>query len=269
MNAPPLPAARVKVTAVVSSALAGLPIAVPALSTRPDATTSTSVSPSGSPSTIAPERLPMLTLAVPAVTVSSVMSPVPACRLMLPSTVVVVTDFDIGMDCDIVIAWPASRSIVLPLPRLVMSAFCRMSRVAFRLMWPLLDTTSALSVMSALLPPAFKNRFPLVTLMPSVPGSTSPSLTKIEPATVCSTRLPVTIRSDCSTSVLAVTATAKPSAVTRLTAIAAVWLTSIALASSRYRPLPRTLALSLAISVSTWFALVPTATAALRRNTLA
>ena len=58
---------------------------LPAFSSRPPALTSTSVSPSvGSPSMMPPAVAVMLTLAVPAFTNSSVMSPVPACSITLP-----------------------------------------------------------------------------------------------------------------------------------------------------------------------------------------
>ena len=209
----------------------------------------------------------MLMLAMPALMVSSVTLPLPARRAMLPSRLLVTTVC--APDCVMVMARPASRSMVLPLPWLVMSAFCSRSRAAFRLKWPLVNTTSALTVMSDVAPPAASSALPLLTLMPCVPVSASPSLTKIEPAAVCSTKLPVTITSDWSASVLPATTLDKPSAVTRLASTACVWPTSIALASSRYRPLPSTLALMVATSVSKWLALVPTAVLAFRRSALA
>ena len=166
-----------------------------------------------------------------------------------------------------VMARPATMLMVFALPKLVMSAFCTISLDASRLKCPLLRVISASILTLAFVPAAFNNIFPLVTLMPRVPTSMSPSLTRIDPAVVCSTRLPVTTRSDWAGSVMLVNVLPLPP--TRLTARTAVWPISISVASPMYIPLPRTLALILATSVSTAFAVVPTAAAVSRRSSLA
>ena len=252
------------------------PVALTAVMDSPAAMMSTSESPALSPSsTLTPayrRTKPLPVPAMPVRTVSRVMVPLVACRLMSPPLLLMVRvdAMPFALSCDMVMLRPANKSMVLGLKLAVISAFCKISWLAFRLMCPLELITSALSVrlLVALAgaAPACSRMLPKACTA-KVPASTSPSFTVRLPASVNKTSAPPDTKSDwAAASVLSVTAAVLP---TRWVKTVATLSTAMSVDSVMNIPPEPALPLSVATSTSRWLALSPAARVAVRRRALA
>ena len=160
-----------------------------------------------SPSRMLPTVATTRTLPEPAAKVSSVIFPLLVCSEILPLVVVLVT---VGfaarpVDCDMVMAMAATRSIVFPLVEVRMSAFCSTLRPALTLMFSALLMRSAFSVMSEPDSPDCTSTLPAAEIPRSL---VSPWFTVIPPAVVTKTRCPADTMSEKPASVIAVPFTA-------------------------------------------------------------